>query len=106
MSSLFYYTGVVVWVIIGFIAVSVFFVVFWTLWDRDISPSLANLRFAVFGKPWSERCSYYQLWRGMPKWHYRYYKKGRGNKHFARCAMRRLIREARRESKASGRRNP
>lgn len=51
MSSLFHYTGVVVWVIIGFIAVSVFFVVFWTLWDRDISPSLANLRFAVFGKP-------------------------------------------------------
>ena len=54
MSSLFYYTGVVVWVIIGFIAICVFFVIFWTLWDRDISPSLANLRFAVFGKPWQQ----------------------------------------------------
>ena len=106
MSSLFYYTGVVVWVIIGFIAVSVFFVIFWTLWDREISPSLGNLRFAVFGKSWKEKCSYYQLWEGMAKWHYRYYMKGRGSKHFARCAMRWLIREARRESKASGRCNP
>lgn len=99
MSSLFYYTGVVVWLLMGFIIFCVLFIAFCVLWDRDISPSLENLRFAVFGKPWREKCSYYQLWNGMANWHYRYYKRGSGNKHFARCAMRRLIKEARRESK-------
>ena len=76
MSSLFYYTGILVWIALCLVFVCCLSVVFWTLWDREISPSLGNLRFAVFGKPRTEKCSYYQLWKGMAKWHYRYYKKG------------------------------
>lgn len=99
MSSLFYYTGLVVWAFICFGIFCFLCACFLSLWDRTISPSLENLRFALFGKPWRENCTYYQLWSGMAKWHYRYYTRGNGNRHFARCAIKRLIMEARKESK-------
>lgn len=99
MNSLFYYTGLVVWVFIGFGVLCILYICFLTLWDRNISPSLKNIRFALFGKPWCENCTYYQLWSGMAKWHYRYYTRGNGNRYFARWAIKRLIMEARKESK-------
>lgn len=99
MSSVFYYTGMLFWLFAGLVVFCLLCVCLLTIWKRSILPSLENLCFALFGKPWHEKSSYYQLWSGMARWHYRYYTRGNGNKHFARMAMKRLIREARKESK-------
>lgn len=96
-ASFFYWTGVVFWLTIGTVISGLLFIAFCYWYDREISPSLGNLRFAIFGKPWNEKTSYYKLWAGKAKWHYRYYTRGRGNRHFARLAMKRLVYEARKE---------
>ncbi len=97
MGQIFYWTGVVFWSAVGILAVVLLFIALYYWYDREISPSLGNLRFAIFGKSWNEKTTYYKLWSGMAKWHYRYYTRGRGNKHFARLAMKRLLYEARKE---------
>lgn len=99
MSELFYYTGAVVWLFIGVCILSFLTIAARDLWRRDVLPSLFNLRFSLFGKPKGEKRSYYELWCGLSPWSYRYYIRGNGRGHFSRCAMKRLIREARKETK-------
>ena len=99
MEQIFYLTGVVVWFFIGTLVAGFLLLAFCHWYDREVLPSLGNLRFAIFGKPWNERATYYNIWAGKAKWKYRYYTRGRGNRHFARLAMKRLVYEARKESR-------
>lgn len=101
MNDLFVATGMIFWGFIATVTLSIIVIGIGTFWSREIHPSLANLWFAFFGKGLSpyRRFSYYKIWSGMAKWHYRYYTRGNGNKHFARLAMKKLLREARKESK-------
>ena len=104
LQSFFYWSGVAAWVMAGpVLLVAVLFVL--SYWVHDtVRPSLGNLRFALLGKPRSDRRSYYEIWCGMYRWHYRHYTRGAGSRNFARCALRRLLREARRETqKGTGR---
>lgn len=104
MREFFFYTGVVVWCIIGMMVLTVVGVALMELWSTTIRPSVGNLWFVCFGKALTchRNHSYYRMWSGMGRTQYRYYTRGSGNKHFARCAMKRLIREARKESLAIG----
>lgn len=82
MEQIFYWTGVVFWfsivtVFLGLISLALYY---W--YDRKISPSLRNLRFAIFGKRRNEQATYYKLWTVHPKWFYRYCTRGRGNYQF------------------------
>lgn len=98
-ESLFFWTGVVVWCIIAAVAIIVASLALFQLWDRTVSPSLENLRFAIFGKGYSNKgITYYKLWSGKPRHSYRYMAKGSGRRNFGRLALKRLVREARRES--------
>lgn len=99
MTTLFYYTGIVVWLFIFAILLIIMFTALWDFYDRTVRPSLGNLRFAIFGKPLTEKMTYYDLWSHMSPWHYRYYTRGSGNKNFSRLAIRRLVFEARKESR-------
>jgi len=98
MTELVYFTGVVAWILIGLWVLYMLYRCLWPLWDREICPSFHNLRFAIFGKSRKDK-SYYEMWSDMPKWRYRYFTRGNGKRFFGRCAMKRLIREARKESK-------
>lgn len=101
MSEMFFYwSGVALWIILGPVIVVVLLFLLFYWWDCCLLPSFANLRFAFIGKPKKETRSYYRLWKDMYSWRYKYYTRGEGNKNFSRCAMRRLIREARKESKS------
>ena len=93
----FFWSGVVMWFILGpvIFLFSLLFVGY--LWSYRLVPSIGNLRFAFFGKPKGERRSYLELWNAQYRWNYHYYTRGEGNKNFARHAIRRLTREARRE---------
>ena len=98
-ESLFFWSGVVVWCVIAAGAIIVACLAFFQLWDRTVSPSLGNLRFAIFGKGYRNKgISYYKLWSSKPKYIYRHVARGAGRRNFGRLAMKRLVREARRES--------
>lgn len=99
IDILFYWTGFLVWIGIASVIGGILFFAFLHWYDRVVRPSMENLRFYLFGKSWREQATYYKLWSGKAKWHYRYYTRGSGNKHFARCAMKRLVYEARKESR-------
>lgn len=103
MDGFFYYSGIVSWCILTPILLVIFAFMLFYWWNRVFIPSLQNLRFAFFGKSKKENRSYYELWYNMYRWGYHYYYHGRGKGCFSRLAMRRLIMEARRESKLSGR---
>lgn len=98
MEQIFYWTGVVFWFSIGTLFLGFISLALYYWYDRKISPSLRNLRFAIFGKRRNEQATYYKLWTVHPKWFYRYCTRGRGKCHFARLAMKRLVYEARKES--------
>ncbi len=98
IDTLFYWTGAIMWLTIVSVATGVFLVAVYCWFDREIVPSVGNLRFFLFGKSRREHATYYKLWAGMARWHYFYYTRGSGKRHFSRYAMKRLIREARKES--------
>ena len=109
MTSFFYYSGIVFWAIISpAILFCVCFVgTYW--WNKVFLPSAGNLLFILFGvrsysSVWyyNKACrdmTYYDLWCSLSGWQYRYFTRGDGRKHFGRCAIWRLVREARKESK-------
>lgn len=99
MDYFFYYTGIMVWLSLAIIVSLAIWYSLVSLWDRELRPSLYNLWFALSGRLPRGEHSYYAVWRGLAKWHYRYYTRGNGNRHYARWAMRRLVYEARKESK-------
>ena len=99
-SSFFHYffflTGIITWLTIALLLGIPLFITFCYLYDSRIQPIFRNLRFALFARPKS--LSFYEEWSKLPSWHYLYYTRGQGNKNFARCATRRLVLEARKES--------
>lgn len=100
MDRMFYWTGIVVWVFIASILLSVLFSAIVQLWRREISPSIENISFALFGKGWRYRyLTYYKLWDGILNKPSTRRRLKRRHNHFSRFAWRRLIREARREDK-------
>lgn len=103
MSTLFYYTGMAVWIIVAFMVSIAMLIALIFVWDRNGRPSLLNIHFALFGKSKKEKKTYYELWCQLPRWHYRYYTKSEGSRNFARCAMKRLVAEARKERTAARR---
>ena len=100
MTEVFYWTGAIVWLLIAAILLFIVLCGVFQLWCRDISPSIRNISFALFGKGWRYRhLSYYKLWNGIiNKPSMRRHLKRRNN-HFSRFAWIKLIREARREDK-------
>ena len=100
MDKIFYWTGIVVWVFIASILLAVIFSAIVQFWCREISPSIDNISFALFGKGWRYRhLTYYKLWDGILNKSSTRRRLKRRHNHFSRFAWRRLIREARQEDK-------
>ncbi len=102
-GNFFFWSGVIAWMIISPIIVAVLcFMVFYYC-TRVILPSFNNLRFAFFGKHGKgmKDITYYELW-----YHWNYYSHylNSDSKPFARCAWRRLVYEAWKESRKHSRR--
>ncbi len=95
---IFYWTGFLFWLTIGILAVSKILAALYHFYKRELSAKLGNIRFAVFGKSWNDKKTYYDIWSSKPKWFYRYFTKGKGRNYCARLAMKRLLYEARKES--------
>lgn len=105
LQSFFYWSGVIAWIVISpILTAAVFFVVHYYC-TQVIKPSFENLCFALFGKhgKWMKDMTYYEMWNRQYYWNYRYYLHGGGNKNFARCAWRRLVYEAWKESRKHSR---
>ena len=102
LESFFYWSGVVVWFFISTLFLLFLCLVFLQLWSRIFRPCMENLCFAIFGKGYRNKdISYYKLWSGMARTRnlYRYHAKGQGRKNFGRLALKRLVCEARKESR-------
>lgn len=100
IEKLFFWSGAVVWLLIATILLSVFLQGLFYFWRREISPSIENISFALFGKGWRYRhLTYYKLWDGILNKPSTRRRLKRRHNHFSRFAWCRLIREARREDK-------
>ena len=97
MEHIFYWTGVLFWMLVGVFLAGIILASLHHWYDRELSVTLKNLRFVFFGKSRINKKSYYEIWVSQPRWRYRYCTRGRGNKNFARLAMKRLVHEARKE---------
>ena len=91
-------TGILVWCLLLLAMAAVIINAALSFWRTTIRPSLSNLLFALTGKPRGDRRSYYEYWSTMPRHRYRYYTRGAGRRNFNRCALKRLLYEARKES--------
>ena len=99
ISTLFFWTGLTVWGLLSALVIYFILRAVGSVWCRTVYPALCNLRFAFFGKPKNDPRSYYEYWKDFSnRLLYRYYIHGAGSRCFARCAMRRLLYEARKES--------
>lgn len=99
-----FYTGVFAWSFVGLLCLIVICVALKILWDTTLRPSFSNLWIAIVGKSFTSQRhrSYYEIWSSMERKQYYYFTKGKGNHHFARCAIKRLVYEARKESLCIG----
>ena len=107
MNVFFFWSGVVLWTIIGPVlaALLLFVLAYW--WRRVFLPSIGNLLFACFGlnrfttlwycnRDYADQ-SYYNLWKSVTGWQYRFFTRGEGRRNFGRLAMAALVRRARKE---------
>lgn len=95
---IFYWTGFLFWLTIVVLAVSKIIAAFYHFYKHELYPILDNIRFAVFGKSYNNKKTYYEIWSSKPKWFYHYFVRGKGKKYCSRLAMKRLLYEARKES--------
>lgn len=107
IHSFFYWSGVLAWIILtpGLIVLLSFVFYYW--WSQIFLPSIGNLLFVFFGL---RKCTivwfytkdfkdltYYDLWKRITGWEYRFFTKGDGKRNFGRLAMASLIRRARKQ---------
>lgn len=98
LHNIFYWTGVVAWMIIAAILLVFLMLAMVEFWRREAGPSLQNLRLAFFGKG-RLKMTYYEMWcQVYQNRSLRRHLKKRHN-HFSRLAYWRVVREARRESR-------
>ena len=98
MTSIIYYTGVLVWLFIAFIAFACIAAYCVGFWVEHIKPSVSNLKFCMFGnKEWKGR--YYEIWKEQYSSRYSIQKHWHSMKHFRRLAYKRFISEILKERK-------
>ena len=96
MNTLFYYTGVLAWMFIAFIAFAYIAAYCVGFWVKHIKPSLSNLKFYIFGiKKWKGR--YYEIWIEQYSGRFGLQKNRHSMKHFKRLAYKRFISEVLKE---------
>lgn len=98
MEHVFYWTGFLIWFYVCTMLTAVLFSVLYHWFNHEAIASLKNLRFAIFGKSRNNKKTYYEIWSCKPRSWYHYCIRGKGNKNFARLAMKRLLYEVRKES--------
>ena len=100
MNTLFYYTGVLVWMFIAFIALAYIAAYCVGFWVKHINPSLFNLKFYMFGnKEWKGK--YYEIWAENYSHRFGLQKYWHSMKHLRRLAYKRFISEAFKERKVN-----
>lgn len=106
MEHIFYWTGFWFWTTVCILLTGVLILALYDWYNRELSVTLKNLRFAIFGKSRNNKKTYHEIWSRKPRSWYRYCTRGKGNKNFARLAMKRLLYEVRKESLRKLYKNP
>ena len=96
MNTIFYYTGILVWVLILLSMIYVVCCYTYCFWKRHVKPSLLNLKLWIFGKR-EFKGRYYEIWLRFYRGRYGVQKHYHSMKYFKRLAYNRFISEVLKE---------
>ena len=96
MNTIFYYTGILVWILILLLMIYVVCYYTYWFWKHHVKPSLLNLKVWIFGKTESKG-KYYELWLRFFCGRHGTQKHYHSMKHFKRLAYKRFISEVLKE---------